>query len=421
MNTDIFTNEANFSQKSQKEDNIEIKDNKEKEIIYGCSKFRNIMGITCYMNSIIHILQQLPIFVEYISQAKFRDIIMTKITKQTNNDSEKENLVKNYVIFELFRLFKISLENENSNITPSTFKTLIGKKNSMWNELNHQDSQEFFNFLISKIEEEAGIKTTFIPGLLLDNNSEFWFRKDKVSNTNTNTGINVNDITNDLDIILSQKSWIKFQSKEFSPLKYLFDGLIETSKKCLCCSTVFKNYEPIITIPLTIPVKNVQDFQQFSIYDCLNHMITEEQLDEENKINCSMCGLKNKGHSKMLFWKTPKILVLHIKRFLTNLYGIPIKKLTNNIIYPVYDLDLSSYFNQSSPFKNSSKYDLVGINIHQSFIGGSINSGHYTSIVKSMYNNNWYLYNDSQTVQQATKMEHLQNNNAYLLFYLRQD
>ena len=49
-------------------------------------------------------------------------------------------------------------ENDNIKIQPSSFKKLIGKKDSLWNELEHQDSQEFYTFLITKIEEECGNK-----------------------------------------------------------------------------------------------------------------------------------------------------------------------------------------------------------------------------------------------------------------------
>ena len=43
-----------------------------------------------------------------------------------------------------------------------------GKKNDMWIERSQQDSQEFFNFLISQLEEEVGMKCDFIPGANFD-------------------------------------------------------------------------------------------------------------------------------------------------------------------------------------------------------------------------------------------------------------
>lgn len=389
------------------EDEVE----KEEPIKFGTSKFKNIMGITCYMNSILHILQQVPTFMEYISQAKFRDTIIQKIDHQIktkkleDNYENREELIKQFVIFELFRLFKISLENDDSAITPTSFKRVIGTKNDMWNEYNHQDSQEFFTFLVSQLEEEVGMKTTFIPGLNFKEEIKSIGFDESIAN------------------ILASSSWSQFQSREYSPLKNMFDGLIETRRKCMCCESKSTRYEPFITLGLSIPIKDKQDIiKSFDIYECLDHMTKEEQLDPDNKMNCEMCGLKNQGHTKSLLWKSPKLLVLHIKRFLVNSFGIPTQKLNNDVIYPIKDLDLSKYFDPASPHKSQSKYDLIGINLHQSFgHGGNINYGHYTSIVKNIMNNNWYLYNDSNALKMAYTKDNLQNPNTYLLFYYRHD
>jgi len=364
----------------------------EEPIKFGVSKYKNIMGVTCYMNSILHILQQTPVFVEYITQAKFRDSVMKKIKNKiaSNPNLDEENLLKEFVIFELFRLFKTSLENDDSSITPTTFKALIGKKNDMWNEYNHQDSQEFFNFLIFNCFESNAEQLNFI---------------DSIKNT---------IVTN---------SWTKFQAREYSPLKNLFDGLVQNNRKCMCCNTNSFAFEPFLTLPVSVPIKDKTDmFKAFNIYDCIDHFVSEEQLDADNKMNCEMCGLRNRGHSKTLLWKTPKVLVIHIKRFLVNSFGIPTQKITNNVNYPITNLDLEKYFDPASPHKSSSKYDLIGINIHQAFgYGNNINAGHYTSIVKNIMNNNWYLYNDSNQVKMAYTKENLQNANAYLLFYYRHD
>ena len=95
----------------------------------GISKYRNDNGISCYINSILHILQQLPIFSDYLVTGKFLDDLSIDI----KNDTSKLN---DLVIYELSRLFKFSHENDNSTITPITFKKLIGTKNFMWAELS---------------------------------------------------------------------------------------------------------------------------------------------------------------------------------------------------------------------------------------------------------------------------------------------
>jgi ubiquitin C-terminal hydrolase len=378
-------------------------DNKSSEntdIKYGVSKFQNINGITCYMNSILHILQHTPIFTEYISQLKFRDVIIGKIDNTiTMSENNKVNILNNLIIVELYKLFKESLENDNKTIVPITFKKLIGKKNDMWNDMEQQDSQEFFNFLISKLQEENGLKYKFIPGA-------------KFNNINDN--INKNDVFN---IINGSRQWLSFQLKEYSPLNYLFDGMTQIVKRCICCGNQKNIYEPFLTLPISIPIKNREDINKsFSIYECMDSLIQEEQLDNDNQFNCEMCGLKNKGYTHLLLWKTPKILVIHIKRFISNnMINRPLK-LNNNITYPFKDFDISKYISKYSPYKDKCKYDLFGVNIHHSN-GRNINYGHYTSYVKSIINNNWYLYNDSAEPINIRNENQLQTNNAYLLFY----
>jgi ubiquitin C-terminal hydrolase len=337
---------------------------------------------------------------EYISLCQFKDTIMKKIKDEDNI----ENKLKSFVVFELFRLFKVSLENDDIAITPTSFKHTIGMKNEMWNELNHQDSQEFLNFLISQLEEEVGEKCEFIPGKILEENIIEQSLEQSVQN------------------ILAIKAWERFQAKEFSPLKYMFNGMSSSDRKCSVCNSVSYNFEPFVTLPVAIPIKNSHDNKDFSIYECFEHMVEEERLDVDNMFNCDMCGVKNQGYNKTLLWQTPKILVIHIKRFMVNCYGIPTQKLTNKITYPITDLDLSKYFNPNSPHKESAKYDLIGVNRHQSFgFGKNINQGHYTSFVKNIMNNNWFHYNDSNPLELITNMEQLQDQNAYLLFYYRHD
>jgi len=344
----------------------------------GVSRFNNINGITCYINSILHILQQVPILVKYIYECEFE--------KNLNINMEKSgNKLNSFVIYEFYRLIKTSIDNENSTITPTSFKKIIGQKNDIWDEMNQQDSQEFFSFLISQLKEEVGQKINIIPGSSINEHRS---------------------ISDSIDNIIATNSLTLYQSFEYSELTEMFDGLFESICSCSCCKSINLKFEPFLTLAVDI---------NDDIYNCLDHLCYEQQLDINNKLTCGFCGLSNRAFKKTLLWKTPKILVIHIKRF-----GVGDQKITTNVNYPIKDLDLTNYIDPKSPFRNKCKYDLIGVNLHLS-LGNSenINAGHYISFVKNRNNHHWYIYNDSDEPVLITEADEIQTNDAYLLFYYR--
>ena len=73
------------------------------ENTYG--RYKN-MGNTCYMGSILHILQYVPIFANYFYTGDFNKVIINK----AGIDKEKIN---EYVSYHIFRLFNYSITNNN--------------------------------------------------------------------------------------------------------------------------------------------------------------------------------------------------------------------------------------------------------------------------------------------------------------------
>ena len=126
------------------------------DVQYGISKYNNSPGVICYMNSIIAILQQTPIFADYILTAQFRDKLLDK--------HENTLEITNSILFQLYNLLNISHIYDNYTINPETFREKISKKDSMWGKSQHQDSQEFLTFLLNNVEEEIAEKVVFIPG-----------------------------------------------------------------------------------------------------------------------------------------------------------------------------------------------------------------------------------------------------------------
>ena len=369
---------------------------------YGCFRLQNL-GNTCFINSIIQLLVHTPIFREYILTGDFVDVLKEK-AKDDDENIYKEKF-KDNIIYELTRLLVCGFKNPESNITPTSLKKTISTKlseNNMFSGTEQHDSHELLTFLLDKLIEETSVKSLMIGGRLPCSN---------VSKTN---------LSNSLLQILGQKYWNNYiKSEGFSPLLSLFTGLEKLSTECDYCGHITNKFEPYKFLEVPIPVKltDVSYSENFTLNDCLDEYIKKEKLDKKNMYKCNICGYKTQAlkHSKL--YKTPKILIIHLKRFMKNMYGVTSNKITNKVNFPINNLDIKPYVSKSHT--GSTKYNLFGVNKHfelNSYFG----IGHYISMCKNEYDNKWYCYNDSSPVKEISCLQDLKND-AYLLMYYRID
>jgi ubiquitin carboxyl-terminal hydrolase 8 len=357
---------------------------------HNIARFININGVTCYMNSILTILQQMPIFTDFIMSKIYKDDLIIK----------SKNL-SNTIIFQLYNLFEVSLSSD-INIRPISFRQSISNKDSMWGTRQQQDSQEFLTFLLDCFDKELSNKVIFVPGRVLT-------LPLKLSRSNI------------LIQILATNMWQRFIKNEYSLVKKLFTSMSRVTTKCCYCSNISNNFDIFQTLQLSIPtMDNSNSLQKFTLDDLMKFYMKEESIDKFNMIKCGLCNKMNCSIKQTTLWKTPKILIIHLKRFIVNNYGSITQKINNLVEYPIYNLDISEYIDIISPMSHAShnilKYNLFAVNLHHTN-SNSIHSGHYTSIVKNRTNNKWYHYDDSNPVIEITKMNQLVNRNAYMLFY----
>ena len=129
---------------------------------------------------------------------------------------------------------------------------------------------------------------------------------------------------------------------------------------------------------------------------------------------CSRCNEKRRCTKRYTIEKLPKILVIHLKRFLKVRYN---NKISLNVDYPIESLDMSKFLSHNvesssyTPSNSNCVYDLYGISLHS----GTESSGHYVAYCKHPYKRKWNCFNDSQVREIA--MSALQDSNAYILFY----
>ena len=352
----------------------------------GISKFKNINGVTCYMNSILAILQQVPLFSDYIVSGKFIEYL--------KDDKHEEK-----IIYQLHKLLRYSMSMNNANLTPSSLRRVCASKDFVWGEQKQQDSAEFLQFLISKMEGELGQHVQFLPGLRK-------FETDSVQNS--------------MELIQATTSYQSFVKKEFSPISKFFTGLEQTKTRCMICGNLKNNFQPFSIWQLPIPVEGNDITKEFELSECMDKWMEEEKLDDDNRLHCDFCCLKSNITKSYSLFTPPKILVIQLKRFKKDMFGNVSRKITNKVNFPIEDLDISKYISQSSCHKDKFKYNLIGVNIHHELGNfANLNLGHYVSILKNRYDNNWYLFNDENKPIMITNRNNIINEKSYLLFYYR--
>jgi len=148
-----------------------------------------------------------------------------------------------------------------------------------------------------------------------------------------------------------------------------------------------------------------------SLYDCLDQFVKEDTLDEKNKWSCDKCRKDVRAKKSMKIHKAPHILIIALKRSASTLNKL--------IEFPIKGLDISKYLDPSSRTDSMGdevkveRYNLFAVSNHY----GSIESGHYTTFAQNAKNNEWYCFDD----EKINRPDSIISNNAYVLFYRRQD
>ncbi|KAH7037886.1 uncharacterized protein B0I36DRAFT_72433 [Microdochium trichocladiopsis] len=147
-----------------------------------------------------------------------------------------------------------------------------------------------------------------------------------------------------------------------------------------------------------------------SIEQCLDEFERDEILSENDMWYCPRCKDFRRASKKFDLWKTPDILVMHLKRFSSA--GYRRDKLDVFVDYPVENLDITQRVLHREEGKQE-VYDLIGVDCHFGGLGG----GHYVAHAKNFFDNKWYHYNDSSCSPKSA--DSVVDPAAYLLFYRR--
>lgn len=229
---------------------------------------------------------------------------------------------------------------------------------------------------------------------------------------------NLNELLSEISDLWPDGNFIKSKSPFYLNLNgkekfFIFDedniSCVDTDN--VCNVEIHLNSEIIENIKLkTVNTLRGKDLiTESKLMDCLKIFTKNEKLDRDNKWYCSICKVLKRATKRTTFFKLPKYLIFHFKRFRkTALSKSQFKKNDTFINFPIYNLSLSDLIKEKDI--KPSYYKLLSVCNHYGSMGG----GHYTSFCKDT-KGVWRQFNDSN-VETISETD-IVTKNAYILFY----
>lgn len=134
-------------------------------------------------------------------------------------------------------------------------------------------------------------------------------------------------------------------------------------------------------------LRNKRKRTGFSLGDCLDEFGKPETLSESDTWYCPRCKEHRRATKRFELWKTPDVLVIHLKRFSSQ--GRFNNKIDVLVDFPLEGLDLTSRLATKPEDGKSPVYELFAVDNHYGGLGG----GHYTAFAKNFIDKRWYEYN----------------------------
>jgi len=163
------------------------------------------------------------------------------------------------------------------------------------------------------------------------------------------------------------------------------------------------------------PAKDVVVKQEVaSVMECIEKYCQTEQLEESDMWYCSRCKEHVQAWKHTYLYQTPRILVIHLKRFHFSSVSHRRDKLDTLVQFPLEGLDLSDmvmHWNEGE----TPIYDCYAVSNHFGGMGG----GHYTAYAKGD-DGKWCYFDDSRVTPVSNEAE-VVSSAAYCLYYKRRD
>ncbi|ODQ66806.1 cysteine proteinase [Nadsonia fulvescens var. elongata DSM 6958] len=311
---------------------------------------------------------------------------------------------------------------------PSNFLISAWKTKRSLAGYSEQDAHEFLQFILNELHVTSYHKSRYQQDIKQQNETDSQNDSDESGlSDHSSNGENIEDSDYQSEANDRYCQCITHRT---------FCGELQSNITCLSCGTITKTIDPMLDLSLEIRKKrgsasnpkapktlasshddNDSSNGAFheSLIGCLDRFTRAENLDV--MYSCDTCKQKRHVSKQLVIKRLPNVLSIQLKRF--QHIGTS-SKVDTLVKFPLY-INMAKYTTTSSnEIMNSATadprmmYELFGVICHQ----GSINTGHYTCMIKNR-DGNWYSFDDS-TITMMAQAQVLATKNAYLLFYIVQ-
>uniref|UniRef100_A0A3B3C6E1 Ubiquitin carboxyl-terminal hydrolase n=2 Tax=Oryzias melastigma TaxID=30732 RepID=A0A3B3C6E1_ORYME len=188
------------------------------------------LGNTCFMNSAVQCLSNIPPLTDYFLKDKYTDEL-----NEDNPLGMKGEIARAYA-----DLIKQLWSGKYSYVTPRPFKTQVGRFAPQFSGYQQQDSHELLAFLLDGLHED-------------------------LNRIRKKPYIQLKDANGRPDKVVAEEAWENHIKRNDSIIVDIFHGLFKSTLVCPVCSKVSVTFDPFCYLTLPLPMKKERTLEVYLV------------------------------------------------------------------------------------------------------------------------------------------------------------